>query len=634
MVIPPRTPNHKGFPMRLLLVTSHAEPSPQAIPLAAAFLKSALAASPVADAVDIVLCDLFANDDVPACVDKILAVEPEAVGFSLYLWNRDQCRAIMHSLRQLRPALVLFAGGPETTADPAGLLAGFACNFVVCGEGEQAICAVVARLLAGDDVAGIPGVVTRDQSFPHSVALVPELDSVPSPYLSGILPLVAGGGVLWQHSRGCDYACDYCFDTLGQRGVRRFSVERLAAELDLFVASRITQVFVLDSTFNRDMARAKTLLRLIRDKAPHIHFHFEVRSEFIDEEMAEFFAAITCSLQIGLQSADPRVLKNVGRIFNREEFVSRIMLLNETGAVFGFDLIYGLPGDTLEGFAMSLDFALDCYPNHLDLFPLAVLPGTRLAARAGEWGLEHLPSPPYTLLRSSTMDEEALATARGVATACDIFFSRGKAVAWFNAVVRSLGLRPAGFLGHFWERLSRRHGAGVTERAFTDDQIWQMQRSFLEELFSAEGVEYLLPVALDLVDYHHLFAVALMAVPPELPTDRELATEDLLARPFVLAQSARLARFHYEIFDLLESGEPDLEEFADCFSPTGSWAVIYPRAGEVFTESIDERLHALLEELDGCRPAREAAEAAGVEPAAAAGFLEFAAAEGIVTLIS
>ena len=622
--------------MRLILVTSHAEPSPQAIPLAAAFLKSALAASPIADAVTTVLCDLFADDDVPACVDRILAAGPEAVGFSLYLWNRDQCRAIMLSLRELRPSLVLFAGGPETTADPAGLLAGFACDFVVCGEGEQAICAAVARLLAGDDVAGIPGVVARDQPLPvpHGVGLVPELDSVPSPYLSGVLPLVDGGGVLWQHSRGCDYACDYCFDTLGQRGVRRFSVERLAAELDLFVASRITQVFVLDSTFNRDMARAKTLLRLIREKAPHIHFHFEVRSEFIDEEMAELFAACTCSLQIGLQSADPRVLKNVGRVFNREEFVSRIMLLNETGAVFGFDLIYGLPGDTLEGFAASLDFALDCYPNHLDIFPLAILPGTRLALRSGEWGLEHLPSPPYTLLRSATMDEEALATARGLATACDIFFSRGKAVAWFNAVVRALGLRQSGFFGHFWERLSQRHGTGVTERAFTDEQVWQLQRSFLEELFSAAEMEHLLPVALDLVDYHHLFAVALMAVPPELPTDRELATEDVLALPLTLAPSARLARFHYEIFDLLESGEPDLEEFSDCFSPTGSWAVIYPRAGEVFTESIDERFHALLAGLGTGRPALEAAEAAGVEPAAAAAFLEFAAAEGIVTLIS
>ncbi len=620
--------------MRLLLVTSHTEPSPQAVPLAAAFLKSALAASPGGDSIDVQLCDLFAADPVPDCVERILAAEPDAVGFSLYLWNRGQCRAIADSLRQLRPSLLLFAGGPEATADPSGVLAEFPCDFIISGEGELAICTVVDRLVAGGDVAGIPGVSTRDhQAGPDAVVpLIARLDDIPSPYLAGILPLNEGGGALWQHSRGCDYACDYCFDTLGRRGVRRFSLERLSDELDLFVARRISQVFVLDSTFNRDMARAKALLRLIGEKAPHIHFHFEVRSEFIDEEMAELFAAITCSLQIGLQSADPQVLKNVGRVFSRDDFVSRIMLLNESGAVFGFDLIYGLPGDTLAGFAESLDFALDCYPNHLDIFPLALLPGTRLAARSGELGLRHLSEPPYTVLGSDTMDETDLAEARGLAVACDIFFSRGRAVAWFNAVVRSLGMRPAGFLGRFREWLAERHGDGVTERSFTDEQIWQMQRAFLESVFPAEGGERLLPVALDLVDYHHFFAAALLAPPPELRTDRELATEDLLALPFALAPSASLASFHYEIFDLLEAGEPDLEEFANCFSGQGSWAVIYPKGGEVFTESLDEEFRLLLEGLDGHRPARTAADEAGLAPAEAAAFLEFAAAEGIVTL--
>lgn len=618
--------------MRLLLVTSHTEPSPQAIPLAAAFLKGALAVSPLGSSVDVRLCDLFAHDAVSDCVERILAAEPDAVGFSLYVWNRGQCRDIVRALRLQRPTLIIFAGGPEATADPSALLREFPCDFVICGEGEQTICTVFDRLAAGGGVDHIPGVATRDQSGPPAAPLITRLDDIPSPYLAGLLPLIEGGGVLWQHSRGCDYACDYCFDTLGQRGVRRFSLEHLSAELDLFVNSRISQVFVLDSTFNREMARAKALLRLIGEKAPHIHFHFEVRSEFIDEEMAELFASITCSLQIGLQSADPNVLKNVGRVFNREDFVSRIMLLNETGAVFGFDLIYGLPGDTLVGFAASLDFALDCYPNHLDIFPLALLPGTRLAARSGELGLRHLPEPPYTVLGSGTMTEADLAEARGLAVACDIFFSRGKGVAWFNAVVRALGMRPAGFLGRFREWLSERHGDGVTERSFTDGEIWQMQKGFLETIFPAEGLARLLPVALDLVDYHHFFAAALLATPPDLPTDRELATQDLLALPYSLAASASLASFHYEIFDILESGEPDLEEFAGCFSAQGSWAVIYPKAGEVFTESLDEEFHRLLEGLDGQRPARTVADEAGLAPAEAVAFLEFAAAEGIVTL--
>jgi Coproporphyrinogen III oxidase and related Fe-S oxidoreductases len=115
--------------------------------------------------------------------------------------------------------------------------------------------------------------------------------------------------------------------------VRRFSLERIEAELKLFVRRGVTQVFVLDSTFNQDIKRAKTILKMIRRIAPDIHFHFEVRSEFIDPEMAQLFADIVCSLQIGLQSADPDVLKQVGRNFRRDDFSRKISLLNESGAV-------------------------------------------------------------------------------------------------------------------------------------------------------------------------------------------------------------------------------------------------------------------------------------------------------------
>ncbi|MCP6657823.1 radical SAM protein, partial [Klebsiella pneumoniae] len=88
---------------------------------------------------------------------------------------------------------------------------------------------------------------------------------------------------------------------------------RIDAELDVIVRSGVPQVFVLDSTFNQDRERAKKVLKMIRARARHVHFHFEVRSEFIDREMAKLFAGITCSLQIGLQSADPKILRRIRR---------------------------------------------------------------------------------------------------------------------------------------------------------------------------------------------------------------------------------------------------------------------------------------------------------------------------------
>jgi hypothetical protein len=456
------------------------------------------------------------------------------------------------------------------------------------------------------------------------------LDTMPSPYLSGIIGPVSGGGVLWQISRGCDFGCDFCFDAQGVKGVRRFSMSRVKAELQWFVKNEAAQVFVIDSTFNQDIKRAKEILRLIDRVAPHIHFHFEVRCEFIDAEMARLFARLNCSLQVGLQSAHPQVHKMVRRIFNADEFSRKIALLNQAGAVFGFDLIYGLPGDSMDGFSASIDFALLLYPNHLDIFPLAILPGTVLATKADDYGLCYLKDPPYTLQSSPTFPAGDMQDAASLAAACDIFYSRGKAVAWFNSLRTPSGLSPSSFLRAFQSWLVDGKGCPVTESDMSDQDIWQAQRAFITRLYTEIGLCKLLPAALDQIDYHWHYAAALLAVQPEIPTDHELEQTNFLDCNFRLSPSSTLARFNFEIFDILQAGEIDLEGFVDCFTPSGSYAVIYPRGDEIFTESLIAAHYAFLSLLDGTIPPRQIATSLHIPNDEAASFLEFAASEGII----
>jgi len=383
--------------MKIILVSIHTAPSPQSVPLAAAFLKSFLhSRTDGDDQPEILLEDLFLGDDTVSAAAKLARQRPEAIGFSVYTWNRKLCNRIATELKRTAPGVKLFCGGPEVTADPAGLLSDAPYDFAVIGEGEVPFHAACRAMQTGQPLTGIPGLVMRDDaaSSLNPVKPLDDLAAIPSPWLDGTLHAADYKGILWQLSRGCGFACDFCFDARGTRGVRRFPLERLEAELKLFAGSGVEQIFVLDSTFNQDTPRAKTILKMIARIAPQIHFHFEVRSEFIDRELAGLFARIPCSLQIGLQSADPQVLKAVNRVFNPADFRKKIGLLNSSGAVFGFDLIYGLPGDTLQGFAASLDFALSLYPNHLDIFPLAVLPGTALAKRSDAIGLQHLTAPP------------------------------------------------------------------------------------------------------------------------------------------------------------------------------------------------------------------------------------------------
>jgi radical SAM superfamily enzyme YgiQ (UPF0313 family) len=614
--------------MKIALVSIHPCRSPQAVPLACAFLKEVLLADlELSQRVSVEISEFFLEDDPAACAGALLELKPDLVAFSVYVWSRDHALAVATQLRQRLPSLVICAGGAEPTANPEGLLQAGVFDFLIRGEGERPFPQVVRALSQGLSPAGVPGVLFPGE--PSGALPAPlELDSIPSPYLSGQLDPLLPGGALWQISRGCDFACAFCFDHKGSGGVRRFSLERIEAELRLFARVGVPQVFVLDSTFNKIPARAKEILRLIRKLAPEVHFHFEVRSEYLDADMAGLFASITCSLQIGLQSADPDVLRGVGRGFDRDDFARRVSLLNQSGAIFGFDLIYGLPGDSAALFRDSLDFALSLYPNHLDIFPLAVLPGTRLYGKAAELGLNHLNAPPYTLLSTPSFPAPALEEARLLAAACDIFYSRGKAVAWFNAIISALKLSPCAFLAAFSRFLGTRGAGGEQEVA--EEDIWGLQRNFLSEIFRERKKDKLLPLALDLAQYHHLYACALLATPPAVPSEKALKKIDLLQRPLSLASSATLAHFSYEILDILEAGDLELGAFSSCFKQIKSCAVIYPAAGEVCTESLSKPYFELLKALDGKSGAQALCKRIALPGAEAREFLEFAVSEGIV----
>jgi hypothetical protein len=617
--------------MHLHLVTLHVKRSPQSVPLAAAFLQAGITAHFHQEAaIRVTMADYVCGTAVETMAAEIAATGAEIIGFSLYVWNRAEVSLLAQQLRKLSPGLILLGGGPEATADPEGIMREAPFDFLVVGEGEGTLAELLQRLRHGLALDDLPGLFRRQDGETACPSPPPplSLETLPSPWLTGQLDAYIPQGVLWQLARGCSFACEFCFDGMGTRMVRRFPMNRVAAELDYLVRHGVRQVFVLDSTFNQDLKRAKLILKMIREKAPRVHFHFEVRHEFLDAESAQLFAAVPCSLQIGLQSASPRVLGMVGRTFDPREFSRKIALLNDAGVTFGFDLIYGLPGDTLPEFSKSLDFALGQYPNQLDIFPLAVLPGTPLAGKSAELQLLHLPHPPYTILASPTFSASDLATARRLASACDIFYSRGKAVAWFNAVAAALKLSPSALLLAFADWVGAEIGHEPED--YADEQIWSLQRRFLSDIFQRQHGVKLLPMALDLVDYHYYHAAILQSPPPRLPKAREMVKIDVLRTPLRQSDSARLATFHYDIEQLLQLGAPHLAAAAARLKATGSFAVLYSGHGVVCTEPLPPTYFQLLEKLDGQQTAGKIAATLGISDAEAGKFLKIALHEGIV----
>lgn len=82
----------------------------------------------------------------------------------------------------------------------------------------------------------------------------------------------------------------------------------------------------------------------------------------------------------GAQSFDERELRRLGRAHTADDVRQTIRSLREAGFDnVSFDLIAGLPAQTLEGWSRNLDEALALRPEHLSFYLLEVHEGTPLA---------------------------------------------------------------------------------------------------------------------------------------------------------------------------------------------------------------------------------------------------------------
>ncbi len=466
-----------------------------AYPLGALCIQTALVThSTLAPQIQVELKHYIGDTDDPIeAAQAIVRQHIPLVGLSLYLYNRNWFDQFIDHLLTHAPDTTVFAGGPEAFAHAEDFIQR-GLSFIILGEGEESVCTAVEQILHGKQVSGA-GIYTGD-----SDRLIPaypsDLSALNSVLLTHTVSVDDYQGVLWEMTRGCPYHCAFCFESRGNRQVRSYPMDRITQELELLIEHHVEHIFVLDPTFNLNRERTIAILDLLRNRVPQdMHFTFEVRAELLDEQIAYLFSTFHSSLQIGLQSSKPSVLMGISRSFQADRFSQKIALLNQYGVVFGLDLIIGLPQDTLQSFMESLNFAVSCKPSNIDIFVLAVLPGTQLAEDAQSLQLHYLPESPYLLQSSPSMHADDIAAAIRLKEACDVLYTAGHAVMWFHALCDVLQCTASEVFSRF---------ADYTETyPVSDDQdIFSVQEQFVRNQCTAPSLYMLLPIILSYMELH------------------------------------------------------------------------------------------------------------------------------------
>ena len=119
-------------------------------------------------------------------------------------------------------------------------------------------------------------------------------------------------------------------------------------------------------------------------------------------------------LSIGLQSADNRELKTLGRIHTWEQFRENYALVRELGfANVNIDLMSALPGQTREGWLSTLEKVTNLNPEHISAYSLIVEEGTPFYERYGEERPQESELPGEDLDRLMYEDTKAFLHGKG-----------------------------------------------------------------------------------------------------------------------------------------------------------------------------------------------------------------------------
>ena len=217
----------------------------------------------------------------------------------------------------------------------------------------------------------------------------------------------------------------------------------------------------------------------------------------------------------GAQTFDDRELKQLGRTHTSADIPATFQGLREAGFEnINFDLIAGLPGQTLAGWKRNLDLALNLRPEHLSLYLLDVHEGTPLADQIHS-GMRPRPDDDLAGEMYGTMIEQVGAAGYGhyeISNFClSGFQSRHNTKYWNGAPYYGFGCSAHSYNGARRRWANQREVARYVELIETEQSTVVERTELKEEDARSESIFLGLRLmrGLDLEDYRSRFGADL-----------------------------------------------------------------------------------------------------------------------------
>ncbi len=328
---------------------------------------------------------------------------PKVACFANYIWNVELSYQFASRIKAAAPGTVIVFGGPnyptEVQEQQVFLRSYPAIDFYIQKDGEQPLAMLIETLFEYDfDIEGLKVAgrdlpdchYLRNQDLVRGTSPPPmmDLDSIPSPYLSGLCDkfLSAEFVPLVQTARGCPFECTYCQE--GQEhfsGLRRFSVDRVTREIE-YIAQRakVPNLAISDSNFGMYKEDLETC-HSIADTQKRFgwpEYFIGIQGKNRKDRVLEAASIVTGSyLNAAVQSTDPQVLENVKRQNVSLSSMIDVAKSKESSESNSFsEVILCLPGDSKDAHFKSMLGLIDMGMNVVRSHQFVLLPGAEASS--------------------------------------------------------------------------------------------------------------------------------------------------------------------------------------------------------------------------------------------------------------
>jgi len=440
------------------------------------------------------LCEFTIAREAQQVVDELLLVldakasserGTQIVGFGVYIWNVLQTAAVLRLLKAARPEIKIVLGGPEVSHELAEQEIVRLADHVITGWGDLSFPKLCRALLYGPQP--LDKVISGEQ---------PPLAQIAFPYAEYSAADLAHRLLYVEASRGCPFKCEFCLSAL-DKTAWGFDLEAFLGEMQVLYERGARNFKFVDRTFNLKIDASLRILQFFLDRLPaeQLFVHFEVVPDHLPEALKLMIARFppgVLQFEVGIQSFNVEVQQRISRKQDNAKSEANLRwLLTASNAHLHTDLLFGLPGETLESFAAGFDRLYALGPHEIQLGILKRLRGTPIARHSEAFGMVYDAMPPYTVQQTAAVDAATMQRFTRFARYWDMLANSGR-FKQSLALLLDAGTAPSpfhAFLGLAdWLWQSTGKTSGLTPEALIDSLFHYLGLRGLSRLVIQEAL--------------------------------------------------------------------------------------------------------------------------------------------------